>query len=333
MRQISGRCLVFVTALGLAGCGTSMIGKGALPGTTGASTTSSSRAESGWLRYPDAPTARFGAASATSGFRLLVIGGYDDGLSRLGAVEQFTAFDKWETLPPLPSRRSSACAANVPSERILVFGGAVASSVATQPLGTVERLSLATRTWDRLAEMPTPRWGAGAAAHGLQVYVAGGSSWGNPVAAFERYDALGNSWQRLADVPTAREAAAVAMLGQRVVVAGGRDRGTVLGQVDLFNPETGKWYQGAPMPTPRSHAGYLAYGHHLFVVGGSTANGASAAVESFDLASNSWTRHAPLPEASSNLVAAKLGARLVVTGGLGEGGKATARTYGTAFPF
>ncbi len=311
----------------LAGCGTLPAGRLAAE-STGVQATSQRNA---WIRYPDAPTARFAAAGATSGFRLLVIGGYDDSLSRLGDVEQFTAFDKWETLPALPTRRSGATAATVPSERILVFGGAVPGGVATQPLGTVERLSLATRKWDRLAEMPTPRWGAAAASRGLFVYVAGGSSWGHAVDAFEFYNAIDNTWRRLPALPQAREYGAIGALGERVVVAGGAIGGTPSGDVQIYNPEKGTWTQAAPMPTPRSQAGYAVYGHVLYVVGGIGAAGRSTAVESFNLGTGVWTRHTPLPEPLSALVAARLGERLVVTGGTGASGQASARTYGLPF--
>ena len=325
---------VAITALSLAGCGT--VGQfGGQVGTrlgAGNGAGSAAKQESGWIRYPDAPSARFAAAGATSGFRLLVVGGSDDSASRLNSVEQFTAFDKWETLPALPTRRSEPCAATVPAERILVFGGAVPGSGATTPSGTVERLSLLTRKWDRLAEMPTPRWGAGAAAKGLMVYVAGGNSvGGHPVAAFEKYDAINNSWEKLPSFPTRRVGAAVASLGERVVVAGGSNFFYFLGDLQIYNPEARTWTQGAPMPTPRANAGYAIYGHRMYVVGGQSAAGKSRAVESFDLGTGTWTSHTPLPEALSSLVAARLGERLVVTGGLDQSGKASAKTWGLPF--
>ncbi|MBM3270479.1 MAG: hypothetical protein FJZ01_22825 [Candidatus Sericytochromatia bacterium] len=332
MRKFGTRFGIIAAALAVAGCGTSgQLASRATGANTAGSGSDLATASRAWLRYPDAPTARFAAAGAASGFRLLVLGGYDDALGRLGNVEQFTAFDKWETLPALPTRRSSAAAATVPSERILVFGGAVPGGVATQPLGSVERLSLATRKWDRLADMPTPRWGAAAAAKGLFVYVAGGSSWGHAVDAFELYNAIDNTWKALPALPQAREFAAIGALGERVVVAGGAVGGVPSNDTHVYNPEAGTWTKVAPMPTPRTQAAYAVYGHVLYVVGGIGPGGKSTAVESFHLGTGAWTRHTPLPEPLSGAVAARLGERLVVTGGSGADGRASARTYGLPF--
>lgn len=293
-------------------------------------TTANSATKAAWLSYPDAPTARYGATAVPIGLTMYSLGGRDDGPGPVATFESFFAFDKWETLKPMPTARTGHSAVTIPADRILVTGGANSSGL----LAKTDLYRTDTKTWTTVAPMPTARWNAAAAGHGLWAYVAGGEAGFKPVNAFEVFDGNTMAWRKLPNLPTARSGAVASMLGDRQLAVIGGTTDTVTGVVEKWDTELSKWTTGAPMPTPRALAGYAVYGHHIFVIGGKTANGApSAIVESYDLGSNTWTTRQSLPVALIAPTAAKLGERMVVTGGRTASGSVNSKTWGMPFPF
>ncbi|MEB3197397.1 MAG: kelch repeat-containing protein [Candidatus Sericytochromatia bacterium] len=281
----------------------------------------------GWTPLPDAPLAREGAAGTAFGLSLWVLGGRDAAGQLLTKGHRLEGFERWEAVPPPGGSRFQASAVTLNPPRLLLTGGQAEG----RALGTTEWWDVATASWQRLPDLPTPRWGAGAAGHGVFAYVVGGSN-GRPLDTVERFDARDRSWRSLAPLALGREAGVAATLGQRIVVVGGRTRDGLTGSLEIYDPATGVWKAGPAMPTPRSHAAFAVYGYHLFVLGGLTAQGPTAAVESFDLTSGTWTVRASLPEARHGAVAARVGERLVVTGGV-VAGRVSAGGWRMPFPF
>jgi N-acetylneuraminic acid mutarotase len=322
LRRVS---LALTLAAVLAGCGSLL-----LPGAVRQMPNGLGARNASWQAYPDMPSAHDHAAATPVGLQLVVLGG-GDGQRVQADVESFRAFDTWSDLPAMPTARMDLSAVMVPASRVLAIGG----RQGTNALNTVELYSMDKKVWNRQPAMPTARWGAGAAADGLLVYVAGGTDGSAPLSTVEKFDAreATGAWSTLPSLSVAREGAVVVRLGRRLFAIGGRTTSGMTGAVEKYDVDNGgNWVPAAPMPTARAYAAYAVYGNHVFVLGGQTANGETDVVESYDLVSNTWVTREPLPMPLSGAIAAKLGERLVVTGG-SSAGQMNRKTWGRPFPF
>ncbi|MCB9733968.1 MAG: kelch repeat-containing protein [Deltaproteobacteria bacterium] len=129
-----------------------------------------------WEAGPALPAPRdHGVAAAVDGV-VYWLGGRDTAIDAVSAdVWALTPGDgAWVTRAPMPTPRGGTAAAVV-GGRVVVLGGEGDPTNATGVFADVEVYDPATDTWSRLAPMPTPRHGTGAAALGGVVYVPGGA--------------------------------------------------------------------------------------------------------------------------------------------------------------
>jgi N-acetylneuraminic acid mutarotase len=170
-----------------------------------------------WRGLAPLPAARAAAGAAAVGGKLYVVGGVGpNGLARRAyALDLKTG--RWASIAgPTPREHLAATAA---AGKVYAVAGRRAGYDTN--LRTFEAYSPVTRRWARLAPVPDPRGGTGAAfAKGLVVSVGGEEPEGTIGEVFG-YDLARKRWRRLANLPTARHGVGVATIAGRVYVIGG----------------------------------------------------------------------------------------------------------------
>ena len=171
-----------------------------------------------WRRLPSLPFPRAAAGAAVIGKTLYVAGG----IGPMGVAKSMLAYD-------IPRRRWRTFSGPVPREHLGVttLRGrlyVVAGRVNGERFSIVQRWSPRTRKWERLAPVPEPRGGTGAASAAGMVVSAGDESGAGTSAAVYAYTPATNRWRRLPDLPTARHGLAGVGIGSTVHVIGGGPR-------------------------------------------------------------------------------------------------------------
>jgi N-acetylneuraminic acid mutarotase len=158
----------------------------------------------------------------------------------------------WETLAPMPDRRTEVSAVS-DGERLYVLGGfAPANGATTAPLA-VHVFDPATGAWSMLTSLPVGVNHAGLAFVDGALYVVGGYR-ETTFQATNRvmiYDVAADQWRDGRQLPTARGALAVAVVDGRIHAIGGsgaRGAGTAH---EIYDPRQDLWVEA---PTCRRHA-------------------------------------------------------------------------------
>jgi N-acetylneuraminic acid mutarotase len=170
-----------------------------------------------WRSLAPMPGVRGAAGAAVVARRLYVVGGVGpDGLARRAFALNLKT-GRWASIPgPTPREHLAVSAA---AGKVYAVAGRLAG-IDTN-LRAFESYSPATKRWTKLAPVPDPRGGTGAAfAKGLIVSVGGEEPQGTIGSVFG-YNVTTKRWRRLADLPTPRHGVGVAAIAGRVYVIGG----------------------------------------------------------------------------------------------------------------
>jgi len=254
--------------------------------------------------------------------------------------------DKWATVAPMPTARSSL-AAGVVGGKLYALGGSL-DSKDSQKLDTVEVYDPYLDTWDAVAPMPTARGFLAAGVVDGKLYALGGSTLSgdddNSVATVERYDPNTGEWTNMDPMPTARINLAAGVVGDKLYALGGYsyDGGEkVLDTVEVYDPAANTWAALAQMPTARSGLVAGVVGGKLYAAGGGNVDDAPLDVlevlvpgpppPSPPLPQGTWSEVAPMPTKRDDpAVAVWMGPegarrrpeKLFAIGGLDEAGNA-----------
>eukprot|EP01012_Entosiphon_sulcatum_P032600 TRINITY_DN4143_c0_g1_i2.p2 TRINITY_DN4143_c0_g1~~TRINITY_DN4143_c0_g1_i2.p2 ORF type:complete len:236 (+),score=16.12 TRINITY_DN4143_c0_g1_i2:22-708(+) len=139
---------------------------------------------------------------------------------------QVKAPNQWTTLPVMPTARDGALALATATE-IFVIGGSISPLHFTNnPVATVERFSLASKTWLPLPPLSVPRYYATGQVFSqgseYRLIVIGGSSTNDTnIASVEVFDPLLNSWFPRTPMPTNRCCMASVLVSNEIYVLGG----------------------------------------------------------------------------------------------------------------
>lgn len=204
------------------------------------------------------------------------------------AWEYDPAADSWKAMPPLPSKRGSAIAAEV-GGKIYVIGGAVpqpgTSETAVLPtrparsVGTNEVYDPATNRWETRSPMPTARNHAFYGVVNGKIYVIGGRlghsfiSVASNTDVVEEYDPVTDSWGAIkAKMPTPRSGGASGTFGGRIYAAGGEFQSPQMAAtfraLEAYNPATNTWSVLPSMPLPRHGVAGAVLGNRFHLVSG-----------------------------------------------------------------
>ena len=133
-----------------------------------------------WTPKADMPTARDSLSTIAIGGKIYAIGGVPDPrrLTVLSTVEVYDpTTDSWGTKADMPTRRFSPATAAVEGKIYVIGGVDFLETGRPKDLSAVEVYSPRTDTWERKADMPTPRSLANnAPVINGKIYVIGGGS-------------------------------------------------------------------------------------------------------------------------------------------------------------
>ena len=187
---------------------------------------------------------------------------------------------------------------------------------ATLPLARADERG----SWSRLADVPTQRMAAGAAALDGHVYVIGGFVLKDGevlgLAAVEEYDPAVETWRKRRPMPTGRSFFGIAVAGASIFAIGGTSTDTLqsLDVVEAYDPRTDRWRRVASLPTPRSQVCAATLGGKIYAIGGNA--GHERAFEVYDPAADTWAALPPLPRPRRNAAVIASGGKLLVFGGV-----------------
>jgi N-acetylneuraminic acid mutarotase len=126
-----------------------------------------------WTQLTPMPTPRDHLAAVAFGGKFYAVGGRPP--LTLNALEVFDpATNRWSALAPMPTGRSGIAGAVV-KDCLYVFGGEGNPSHPRGVFPQNEVYNPKTNSWERLAPMPTPRHGIGAAVIGNKIHIPGGA--------------------------------------------------------------------------------------------------------------------------------------------------------------
>lgn len=199
-------------------------------------------------------------------------------------IETF-ADQGWELRTQLSTERITFATAVV-GNKIYLIGGTLYADVKPGkavwgPYGSsiVEMYDTQTNTWQRVADMPTPRHGAKAAVVNGTIFVFGG--WNGKDVDFanrkypvsvEAYNPQTDTWIEKKEMPVSRVEFDIGVVDGKIYIIGGAIRrdggGKRIGRVDVYNPATDTWVAGREMPTPRSSLGVEVVGNRIYAIGG-----------------------------------------------------------------
>ncbi len=145
--------------------------------------------------------------------------------------------------------------------------------------------------WESMANMPTMRTDAVAAAVGGKIYVMGGrDSFGRDVDAVEVLDTTTGTWAKSVPLPEALHAATAVNVGGVIYLIGGL-QGVTGHPVDAayaYRPATAEWQAIAKPPRAVGAAAVVAQGSEIHLFGGRTALGSAPHYLVYDTEKDAW---------------------------------------------
>ena len=193
---------------------------------------------------------------------------------------EFSAGQDWEVITQLPTKRWEFSTAVVDDKVYIIGGSLFDNNAGPFGLSTVDIYDPQTNTWQRGADMPTPRTNAKAAVVNGRIYVFGGynskdkflQNW-KMADRVEVYDPLTDTWTRKKEMPISRFYFGLGVVAGKVYLIGGTT-GLEDGQeqrmdrVDIYDPATNRWAKGRKMPTRRDPGGVAVVNSRIYVIGG-----------------------------------------------------------------
>lgn len=197
--------------------------------------------------------------------------------------------DRWKELAPMSMARANM-AVTVYDNKIYVIGGETEEGVT----GLSEVYDIATNTWARLPDKPTPVTNAKAVAVGGKIYVPGGRTKSSSVDVLEYYDIQSGKWSKSLDLPYQVSNYAILKVKSQIVLFGGRNNEKCLKDVISFSPEEVKWTTLSKLNDPRCDGTVFQSQSQISILGGKNDIDkflSSETIEEINLfADKSWTK-------------------------------------------
>jgi DNA-binding CsgD family transcriptional regulator/N-acetylneuraminic acid mutarotase len=228
----------------------------------------------------------------------------------------------WQELQPLSTARYGLAVAAYEGQ-IFAIAGMADQGVS----GLVERFDLRTKSWQQLAEKPTPVYDVSAAVIGGKIFIPGGKLNSSEVTdILEIYDPLENVWKQGAPAPARLSAYSLVAFEGRLYVFGGWNGSEYQGGVFQYDPRNDQWGELPAMPTARAYTGAAIVGGKIHVLGGKNAQGVLAISEVYDPSSQEtpWSESIALPTALYGMGMVSVSDIIYIVGGLTDTGQAFA---------
>jgi N-acetylneuraminic acid mutarotase len=187
----------------------------------------------------------------------------------------------WLQVSELPTLRVAKATAAV-DDKIYLIGGINENENlggGAPALSRVDVYDTLTNTWQKAADMLTPRIAPKAAVFSSDIYVFGGY---NRMAVrgevhkkiVEMYDTRTDTWVKKRDMPTLRRNFGTAVVDGKIYIIGGSVHDKKLGKqvstdlVEVYDPLTNRWKNRADMPTKRGRINVAVVDGKIYVIGG-----------------------------------------------------------------
>jgi N-acetylneuraminic acid mutarotase len=232
------------------------------------------------------------------------------------------AITGWSQHAPMPVARFSLAAA-ASGGIVYAFGGIAPNAWST----SVDAYNPATNSWTTVAQMATPRTGAGAVTLNGKIYVVGGHVAGGIASGIiESYDPANGSWDTtLTPMSTPRAHLAVVTDGVYIYAIGGDttgNNGGVVSTVERYDPSANSWSTLASMPSPGSFIVAGVLNGAIVVAGSGGSGGPSSNTDIYEIASNTWRPGPPMPAGRTLAAAGVANGGLYLVGGTVNGSPA-----------
>ena len=255
-------------------------------------------------------------------------------IALLTQIESFAGED-WEVITQLPTKRWEFSTAVVDDKVYIIGGSPFENNAGPFGVSTVEVYDPHTNTWQRGADMPTPRTNAKAAVVNGTIYVFGGyhskdkflQNW-KMADRVEAYDLLTDTWTRKKEMPISRFYFGLAVVAGKIYLIGGT---TGLGdgqeqrmdRVDIYDPATDTWAKGPKMPTRRDPGGVAVVSTRIYVIGGEGwplpqqwgAGEFLGSIEEYDPTNRQWRKKKDMLEPKNWFSSAVVGDNIYLIGG------------------
>ncbi len=181
-------------------------------------------------------------------------------------------------------------------------------------------------TWQKLPDMPVPRWEAGTVVLDGKLFVFGGYTKGTKSSKrVDVFDPRATSWKQLADLPSAITHMNAVLDGRWVWIAGGfKDgyKGYAITEVWNYDIDKNTFTAAPPLPERRAGGGLALVGRRLHYIGGLMPDRLTDAADHWVLdlhkASHSavaWKNAAPMPAARNQFSAVSFAGKIYAIGG------------------
>ena len=266
---------------------------------------------------------------------------------------EYLAGEEWEVITHLPTKRWEFSTPVVDDKIYLIGGSLFENRGGPFGLSTVEVYDPQTNTWQRGADMPTPRTNAKAAVVNGTIYVFGGyhskdkflQNW-KMVDHVEAYDPLTDTWTQKKEMPISRFYFGLGVVAGKVYLIGGTtglDAGQEqrMDRADIYDPATDTWAKGPKMPTRRNPGGVAVVSNRIYVIGGEGwpppqnwgADTFLGSIEEYDPISRQWKKKKDMLEIKNWFSSAIVGNDIYLIGGYTlEGGLQEVATVNVYHP-
>lgn len=229
------------------------------------------------------PTLRGGAAVASCGGKIYVIGGGTDAYNFLNTVECYDPkVGTWRKLPPLPTPRGNLTSA-VLDGKIYAIGGLERTQITppmSEPSKAVEIFDTASEIWSKAADLPGGRVKPAAGAVQGKVCAISGRDGLNNAKTVLQYDPADGQWNIVAESPVTVRHPAACVWDDKLYFSGGGSYGELgkgktkskkLSSVWEWDPVGGGIRELPEMKAGRATHAMFAHAGSLYVLGGVSA--------------------------------------------------------------
>jgi DNA-binding CsgD family transcriptional regulator len=186
--------------------------------------------------------------------------------------------DRWKELAPMSVARANM-AVTVYDNKIYVIGGETEEGVT----GLTEVYDIATDTWARLPDKPTPVTNAKAVAVGGKIYVPGGKDVsGNSTNVNEFFDSQRQLWIVDSPLPLPLNAYALSSYEGEIYIFGGESDGVSTDSVMLLDPNSHKTIELPNLSSRKKDLSVINQGTDILVVGGINEAGNLPSIDVFN---------------------------------------------------
>jgi DNA-binding CsgD family transcriptional regulator len=177
--------------------------------------------------------------------------------------------DRWKELAPMSVARANM-AVTVYDYKIYVIGGETEEGVT----GLTEVYDIATDTWARLPDKPTPVTNAKAVVVGGKIYVPGGRDFsGLIVNNSEVFDLASISWEKSQSLPEPVENYGLANWNGNLYLFGGNDDKRIRSEILIFDPHEGQWSNSGNLPIAMKQFSISEQSDAFYFFGGTSEAG------------------------------------------------------------